>query len=257
MGRSNRAPYDHEAAVDFGAIRTVLDHGFGAVHGLWTTYRLPLIDEYCDRLAAVTALGQLPTVRIIVPAEGSQMALDLGRVLTRVAEESAKVAVAEAARQGVTAIPAAPASGAMSARAIATTVMIADHMTVTGASHTLRLTPGPIDADVVARVKHELRALTWAWVSDQLLGAVAAAAHWGRVETLRPPDVSAATPAGTGVRWYASELLDPATCNPCSKIDGREFRSLDEALRDYPAGGYRDCRGMTRCRGTLVAVYDR
>jgi hypothetical protein len=257
MARQNRAPFDHEKAVDFGALRAVLDHGLNGVHRVWNHYRPLMIDEYCDRLASIATLAQLPTVRLFVPASGAPMALDLGRELVEVSDESAAVAVDEAKRQGVTAIPAAPGAGVMSARAIATTVMFADHVTVTGASHVLRLTPGPIDTAVIARVRRELQTLKWTWVTDQLLGSVSAAAHWGRVETLRPPDITAAVGPGVSVRWYASELLDQATCPPCGGIDGRNYASLDAALVDYPAGGYRDCAGLTRCRGTLVAVYDR
>jgi hypothetical protein len=55
---------------------------------------------------------------------------------------------------------------------------------------------------------------------------------------------------------YASELLDANCCSPCIAEDGRQFESLEEAARSYPTGGYRNCEGGPRCRGTLVAVYD-
>ena len=56
---------------------------------------------------------------------------------------------------------------------------------------------------------------------------------------------------------YASELLDSATCSPCSFVDGRDYDTLEDGLADYPGnGGYHACSGGSRCRGTLVIVWD-
>lgn len=56
---------------------------------------------------------------------------------------------------------------------------------------------------------------------------------------------------------YASELMDRATCGPCARVDGRRYRTLEDALLDYPgAGGHVFCEGGLRCRGTLVYVWD-
>jgi len=39
-------------------------------------------------------------------------------------------------------------------------------------------------------------------------------------------------------------------------VDGREYGpDISAAERDYPTGGYKECKGGPRCRGTLVAVY--
>ncbi len=68
----------------------------------------------------------------------------------------------------------------------------------------------------------------------------------------RAAGAQAAPPA----RSYASELLDGSTCGPCAVIDGKEYATLAAALADYPdAGGYRECAGGPRCRGTLVFVH--
>lgn len=57
-------------------------------------------------------------------------------------------------------------------------------------------------------------------------------------------------------RYYASELLDKNTCMPCSQIDGTEYDTLDAAKADYPNGGYKNCAGGDRCRGSVVAVWE-
>jgi hypothetical protein len=61
--------------------------------------------------------------------------------------------------------------------------------------------------------------------------------------------------AGDPNSLYASELLDSNTCESCVEIDGTEYPDLDAAEADYPTGGYMDCYGGPRCRGTLVGVY--
>ena len=44
-------------------------------------------------------------------------------------------------------------------------------------------------------------------------------------------------------------------CHACEAVDGREYESLEAAREDYPLGGFKDCRGQARCRGTLVFEY--
>lgn len=57
------------------------------------------------------------------------------------------------------------------------------------------------------------------------------------------------------VRIYASEVLDRRTCPACYGIDGKEYATVAESLQDYPAGGYVECDGGPRCRGTRVFVW--
>lgn len=84
--------------------------------------------------------------------------------------------------------------------------------------------------------------------TDHLRAALTQANGHGRL--------AAATELPTPAELYASELLDGNTCQPCSRIDGREYASLEEARADYPAGaGYVSCAGGERCRGTLVIVW--
>lgn len=56
---------------------------------------------------------------------------------------------------------------------------------------------------------------------------------------------------------YGSELLDTNTCAPCATVDGRRWETIEDADDEYPqGGGYRNCDGGRRCRGTLVYVWD-
>lgn len=60
----------------------------------------------------------------------------------------------------------------------------------------------------------------------------------------------------TPARIYASELLDRNTCPACYGVDGKEYATVEDSLEDYPAGGYVDCDGGPRCRGTRVFVWE-
>lgn len=100
-------------------------------------------------------------------------------------------------------------------------------------------------------------------VEDRARQAASMAHDSGRTAGLdsvtRGPGV--APSASTGDRQpaeiYASELLDGNTCEPCARVDERQYDTLDEALEDYPGfGGYVGCLGGARCRGTVVVVWD-
>ena len=128
--------------------------------------------------------------------------------------------------------------------------------------------------DIADKVKNDLINLGQGFLSDQLGGALTAAMNAGRKATMavaearinsvkagKPVTASRGAPViaqaddSAGMTIYASELLDDATCDPCAQIDGTEYMTLDDAEEDYPSGGYTDCDGWSRCRGTLVAVY--
>jgi hypothetical protein len=85
---------------------------------------------------------------------------------------------------------------------------------------------------------------------DALGGALTGAQNRARVATFATGPVGA---------LYADERLDSNTCGPCAAINGRWVCNTDdlgplEAM--YTAmGGYVDCRGGTRCRGTVTGAW--
>jgi hypothetical protein len=99
---------------------------------------------------------------------------------------------------------------------------------------------------VTAGVEDHLNELTDAGPRDAVGGAVTQAQNEGRRTVL------AVAPPG---RYFASEVLDRNSCKPCRDIDGTEYSSLGRAMVAYPSGGYRNCLGGSRCRGTIVTVW--
>lgn len=99
--------------------------------------------------------------------------------------------------------------------------------------------------DVADAVGEHLASLSSSYAEDMLGGALTQAQNAGRdvVFQQAPAD------------FYSSELLDQSTCVNCEAIDGHDYASLDDAEADYPLGGYAECLGGPRCRGTIVAVY--
>ena len=102
-------------------------------------------------------------------------------------------------------------------------------------------------SEVAAEVKDYIGGLSDAFLTEQSNAAVMQALNTGRREFMR---------ANKPEHVYASELMDENTCSPCADVDGTEWDTVEAAEADaYPAGGYIECEGGGRCRGTLVAVY--
>lgn len=91
--------------------------------------------------------------------------------------------------------------------------------------------------------------LTLAQVETQVGGAVTGAQNEGRILVADAADVLGDV--------YANEVNDSNTCDPCARIDGKPLGTTNDiaAIRAaYPAGGfggYVDCEGRERCRGTI------
>lgn len=250
-----RDPFEQEirAAVDYAALDTEHLTSQAAIAKVLLSIREDL-GAY-----AVLLIGAMPTVDnaalpdLLAPAltEYGQ-ALDLA-VLVGLIEAAAQAGASqvkgEAARQGAqvdlptvdyTALAVVEANGLVGrvARQVADTAGTAARVAVPASA-----TP----PEVAAAAATQIEALTPALVERAAGGAAARAQLAGRVEAL---EVSPYRDI------YASELLDANTCGPCRAIDGTRYDTIEEAMRDYPAGGFAGCEGMENCRGTLVAIMD-
>ena len=95
---------------------------------------------------------------------------------------------------------------------------------------------------VRTRSIHDLSVL----VATVQIAAIERELHAGEVFDLTVPDDE--------TFWAEGVLVH--NCTPCKDIDGAEFEDLAAAQAVYGAGGYQQCEGGIRCRGTVTAVWD-
>ena len=243
-----RQPYEHEvtAAVDYAALDAQWVHATDALLREYQTFTQSQRDALLEQI--VQANGSLAKLSAISAEPVGTEAVHASMV--RLANSSAQQALQEAAKQGRVVAPPnlEKVEAALLQRAEATTALLARSISEAAARKAIQLTAPTVPSEAVAQgVAAHLASMSEAYLRDQFGGALTAAQNDGRKATMREAEPS---------RIYASELLDGNTCENCIDIDGTEYDSVDEAEADYPTGGYSDCLGGPRCRGTLVAVYD-
>lgn len=244
-----RQPYEHEvaAATDFARMDEQ-----------WNAKRDALFEAVKELQAAqVDELHAL-----IVEADGdlvklSQLAVDdntheaILASMQEMADEGIDQAASEAEAQGVSKVKRPKLSdleSSLTARAQGVGQVLTRELSAAAGKKAMDLSGGALKPEQVAdAVKEHLMGLTKARVKDQISGATSTAQNAGRKLTMRRNDPQ---------HIYSSELLDENTCKNCTAEDGTEFGDVDAAEADYPGGGYADCEGGERCRGTLVAVYN-
>lgn len=242
------------ADVDFGAIDRAHDQGVDASAG-WLASVVPEQISQLLEQVRTTATGavrkRLTREQAAAIAAGTVGAAELTEILMVAARTGAVTAAAEAAAQGV------PLLGAVSddalrpivaAQAEAVAALHARSMSLAAARKAVQLTPGRTPDVVADELGLHLQGFKHQWTQDQLAGANQMALNVGRLQVMDRVEAPK--------YFAASELLDVNTCDPCRMIDGTEWPTIVEAQARYGAGGYVDCQGGPRCRGTMVAIYD-
>lgn len=193
----------------------------------------------------------------------------LRRALGAMAVKAAGRVVSEAADQGVTFdapevdeellarlphLQAAFGSGLVGI-AKGTVANLASALSGSAAREALRLfRPGESDGGRMAsKVGQFVRGLSPRFRTDMLGGALHRAQNVARLAAIA--EGQAQTTAG--VEFVAAEKNDTNRCGPCTQVDGRVFGSLAEARDAYGGGGFVDCAGGVRCRGTVLARWQR
>lgn len=252
-----RQPYQQEirAAVDFRELDTQHQTVLGSLQTTWGQQVIPAqISAIGDQV--VTNKSGNPRTRVTkagmagleAPVTGRD---EIGVHLSQAARDGANAALAEMAAQGATAdMPADDAiAAAIADQADAVVAMAANGLSLAAQRQGSALVGGGRSpADVRAELTDYLGGLKHTWTMDQLQGAVTMAQNVGRILTFQ-------SVTQDQISYYSSEILDVATCGPCTDVDGTEYPDLSAAEQDYAAGGYVECAGGPRCRGTLVATY--
>jgi hypothetical protein len=259
-------PHEIRAGVRFAELDDAHAETAGAIDRIAGGVRQAVLAALAIDLEARTPAGVIrrltdlvspadPAYLPTVDRQVSRAAQQIMERLLELAELSAHQVIAETVAQGVAPAalhPLAPLAGEalelLAAQASAVAEAPAARALRVAADAVTMLPPGDAGAVRAAAVAAAEKAST-AGVTDLARQAASRAAGLGRV--------AGANAGPPPARVYASELLDRATCLPCSHIDGTEYSSLNAALIDYPgAGAYRRCEGGARCRGTLVFVHD-
>lgn len=242
-----RQPYAHEiaAAVDFASLDAAVSGGTGQLVERVNVLQRAQIDQLHD--AIVAAGGDLKKLALI-NADPVAEAVIL-ESMNKTATVGIEQAILEAKAQGIT--PAKVSVGDLSAqiesRAAAVDSLLSRSLSEAAARNAIRRTADGVSATEVAdAVKAHLSGLTDRYLTDQLGGALNSAMNTGRKAVIH---------RNNPAHIYSSELLDDATCDNCVSVDGTEYQDIATAESDYPTGGFSDCLGLERCRGTLVAVY--
>lgn len=246
-----RELFDHEilAATDFEAMDAEWRSTLEGLLTEWEAVTAAEIGELADRVAAASSLDDLATVQVS-PAGAAVLA----EAMRQTARDGAAAARAEAGAQGVSAPEPDldPVDEVLDQRAGATATLLARSISEAGGRHALTLAGGSLSNEAVAEgVRDHLEGLSTAYLEQRLGGAVTSAQNYGRSAAFREAET-----ISDGASYYASELLDNATCPPCEEIDGHQFESLEDAEANYPTGAFVHCEGGERCRGAVVAVYE-
>jgi hypothetical protein len=245
-----RQPNEFEiaASVDFAT----MDNTFQAALDLLVADVRSLIRYQVDELhdAIVEANGDLDAIMEI--SANPQHSEIIRAQLVQVAQRAATEASQEAMRQGISApVPNLDdLLAALAERSVVADTMITREVNSAAIRRAVRMTGGTLEPSEVAnQVRDELAAMVWQAPRDILSGAVQGAQNSARALYFRRDDATGS--------YYASEILDDRTCDLCEAVDGQQYVSMDDAERDYPFGGFVDCLGGGRCRGTIVKVYDK
>lgn len=220
---------------------------------------------------SATMLNTLDRWRVTPPAQLAEATVKAAAVVEKALvesfETSAQLVVKEAATQGVR---IQPATITPTATAPLPEPAQAARKAVTTMAHTV--TNDAVDK-VIDVTKQVYAAPTAVMepppptVVEEILGDIS---HKGPLDTARQANNAVLGESRFATveanerqpAWlYASELLDGRTCGPCSRIDGTEYATIEEARRHYPPmSGYVECQGnqagYNRCRGTCVFVYE-
>lgn len=249
MRPQNAPDLDRDDLPGLDSMSQSYDEAIDGVLGDWQKvdrgWKDQLVEAAGDAVRSGTALNlaQMGGALDILP--GSEI---LEGAMVLVANAAGHDVVAEAEAQGVTINAISPRRDHMTQISQAVVALLAQEIGISAGREALRVAGPMATAEEVAEsVRLHLNALTDMRPRTFLGNALVIAQHQGRLATMRAAPVAA---------YYGNEVLDNNTCKYCRRVDGRWLgNDLGAAEKLYPNGGYIDCEGGVRCRGTIVAVY--
>ena len=239
------------ATVDHTATQEAWETLLAALVAEWATVSTAQRAELLDQIRAAVEAGDLPALTSLT-VDTADAAVLLERYMADMAGQAAAKVVDEATRQGVDGVePRVPPAKDIARAAQVAAALAGSGMALAAGREAMRVqAPGMSGAQVADLVNEYLAGLTPP--QADLGGALTGAQNAARVETFRSAPEAA---------LYADERMDSATCVNCKEINGRwlgnsgDGTTMAEVDRLYPFGGYRDCLGRSRCRGTITGVW--
>lgn len=239
--------------IDLDGVQEDWEAQLSALMDTWAQVTGRQTDEIVEQVrAAVNNHDPQALAMIIVTTTVATQFL--AESMIELAEKASGRVVSEARDQGTTISDAASAdAGTLLALATVTAVLLGQGLANAGAREALhRYAPGASGDAVAGAVRTHLEGLSPSYLEAQLGGSLTSAQNEGRLATML---------AGPVASLYASEMMDKRTCKPCSRVNGKFLGVTDDISTParvdqvYPNGGYSDCEGGVRCRGTVVAVW--
>jgi hypothetical protein len=213
----------------------------------WSKISRTQRQEITDQIAAAVDDDSIDGLAALA-VDSTDAAEMLATAMLAMARDAATEMKDEASKQGVSVSGEEIDETRLTSVAAAVATIIAAGLAGAAGREALRVwAPGQSGSDVADQVDDHMRSLSDSYLKDQLGSAVSAAQNHGRQAVM-----TAAPPA----KYFASEVLDTATCKNCREIDGEQFEDMAAAEQAYVSGGYTECLGRLRCRGIVVAVWD-
>ena len=238
--------------IDLSKVQRDWEKQLEALLDQWVSITADQKDQILDQVRAAISSDDLAALaRLSVSTAAATEALT--QAMTEMALTAAERFSHEARDQGVRIDPVASDTATFLAVAAALTALLAEGLTNTAGREALRRwSPSMTGDEVSAAVKEHLDSLSGSFLETYLGGALTSAQNTGRLNTAL---------SGPTAALYASEVMDSRSCLPCKTINGKWIGNTDDPLIGskvdavYPNGGYVDCLGGARCRGTIVAVH--
>ncbi|MEU0514328.1 phage portal protein [Amycolatopsis sp. NPDC006125] len=235
-------------AVDLSPVQAAWEAALAALLELWRgSVVAAWIDELLDQIRAVLR-GEGTFTSLTVDTDTA--ASHLADAMRELAETAAGHAVDEAAEHDVTLTPAWPTESELQDAAQTIATFEGQRYAQSAGREAARIAWPDADPDEITdHVRTHLEGLSDSTSAQALGGGLTHAQNQARQATFKSGPVGA---------LYASEQMDRNTCDPCREIHGRWVANTDDLaplLKLYPFGGYIDCKGTWRCRGTVVGVW--
>jgi HK97 family phage portal protein len=248
-----RAEQAGKPDVDLDEVQAAWEAVLAALLAEWGSVLTAWQVDLLDQIRSAVDSGKVERLtRLSLDSEDA--AVLVAEHMTALAETAAERVVREAQRQGVDELePVVPKPRVIEDQAAVTAGLLAAGLAIAAGREAMRVNAPDLDGNQVAdKVGEFLRAMSDAGTRSSLGGALTGAQNQARIETFR---------SGPIASLYADEKLDSNTCVNCKAIDGRyigsteDGTSMAEVEKLYPMGGYVDCLGRDRCRGTITGVW--